>query len=191
MTRVHHYAAAFALVTVLAGCGGGPEKPVTTGGTPAPTSAAAASSTPAASPSASPIQDGTLALGKTFAFENNTMTTTVLRYKQPIGEAGDGALKKGEALGGLEVNTCNLATASKPQQVSVAPWSLAWSDGTTTSTYWSGVVSAEYPYNPKTLKPGRCVKGWIVFTVPAKGKPSVAAYEGQANEGNPAEWKLS
>ncbi|MFC4018958.1 hypothetical protein ACFOW4_13535 [Micromonospora sp. GCM10011542] len=118
------------------------------------------------------------------------MTTTVLRYKQPISDDGPD-LKKGEALGGLEVNTCNLASASQPEQVSVAPWSLEWSDGTTTKDVWSGVVSAEYPYNLKTLKPGRCVKGWIVFTVPVKGKPSVAVYEGQSNEGQPAEWKLS
>ncbi|GAB3340225.1 DUF4352 domain-containing protein [Micromonospora halotolerans] len=190
MTRAH-YAAAFALVTVLAGCGGGPEKPVTVGATLAPTSAAPATSTPAASPSASPSQDGMLAIGQTFTFENNTMTTSVLGYKQPIGEASRDMKKEGEAFGGLEVNTCNLASASEPRQVNVLPWSLELPDGTTTSHRWSGVVSAEYPYSPKTLKPGRCVKGWIVFTVPAKGEPSVAVYEGQGNQGQPAEWKLS
>lgn len=187
MTRAHHYAAAFALATVLAGCGGAAEEPVTTSATLDPTSAAPASSPPTASPSASPNQDDMLAIGKTFTFENNTMTTTVLRYKQPISEDGpDGA-----TLGGLEVRTCNLASASKTQQVSVGPWSLEWTDGTTTNTKWSGVVSAEYPFDLKSLKPGRCVKGWIVFEVPAKSKPSVAVYEGEGNRGQPAEWKLS
>ncbi|WP_089014416.1 hypothetical protein [Micromonospora inositola] len=47
MTRAH-YAAAFALVTVLAGCSGGPEKPVTASATLAPTSAAPATSSPSA-----------------------------------------------------------------------------------------------------------------------------------------------
>lgn len=131
-----------------------------------------------------------LAFGETFTFADNTMTTRVLRYKQPIGDGGSG-VKKDEALGGLEVNTCNLASANEPQQVNVAAWSLELPDGTVTSGRWSGVVSAEYPYAVKTLKPGRCVKGWIVFTVPAKGKPSAAVYEGRRNQGQPAEWKLS
>ncbi|MFF0366379.1 hypothetical protein [Micromonospora sp. NPDC005087] len=192
MTRAYHFAAAVALVTVLAGCDGGAEDPVTTSATLGPTSAAPASSTPTASPSASPSQDDMLAVGKTFTFKNNTMTTTVLRYKQPLSEDGsDDMRKKGEAFGGLEVNTCNLASATEPQQVGVGAWSLEWSDGTTTNHKWSNVVSAEYPFNSKTLKPGRCVKGWIVFTVPLKSKPSVAVYEGGANQGQPAEWKLS
>ncbi|SIM72854.1 protein of unknown function [Micromonospora cremea] len=128
-----------------------------------------------------------LAVGKTFTLRTNTMTTTVLRYTQPIGEEPpDGA-----TFGGLEVRTCNLATASEPRQVNVAPWSLEWSDGKTNNNKWSNVVAAEYPFNYKTLKPGRCVKGWIVFTVPVKGKPFVAVYEGEGNRGQPAEWKLS
>ncbi|MGK5741295.1 hypothetical protein [Micromonospora sp. URMC 103] len=109
------------------------------------------------------------------------MTTTALRYKESIAEG----------LGGLEVRTCNLPAASTAQQVSVAPWSLRWADGTTTVTTWSGVVPDEYPYHLKAVAPGRCVQGWVVFTAPQQTRPALAVYEGQSTEGERAEWKLS
>lgn len=74
--------------------------------------------------------------------------------------------------------------------MSVGAWSLEWADGTIAEDKWSGLITAEYPYEARTLNPGKCVKGWIVFTVPAKSRPAVAVYEGLGNKGHPAEWKL-
>lgn len=143
-----------------------------------------ATSAPASHP---PAAREPLALGQLLTFNNGGMTTAVLQYKQPVGD-GPGPTK-GEVMGGVEVQTCVLTNADT-QQVSVAPWSLSWADGATTSQRWSGVVSAAYPYEPKTLTPGKCVKGWIVFSVPEARKPALAVYEGDANRGRPVEWKL-
>lgn len=155
-----------------------------------PTGAAPVGAVPVEPPSAmaAPFQPGSL-----YTFSGGAMTTTVLRYKQPAGDPsgaiGAGVLKAGETYGAIEVKTCLLR--GKPEEVSVAPWSLEWADGTVAADKWFGVASPEYPYELRTLNPGKCVRGWISFTVPAKAKPGAAVYEGEANKGNPAEWKLS
>lgn len=163
---------------------------------PGPQAATTASASAAATQPAPSPTPGPMAKGKVYTFDGGRMTTTVLKYKLPAGTADDvtsaikaGVLPKGGTYGAIEVKTCLLS--GKPVSVSSGPWSLDLADDTTTGEKWSGVVQPEYPFYDKTLNPGKCVRGWIVFTVPGKARPTVAVYEGGGNQGEPAEWELT
>lgn len=160
------------------------------------TSSTPASAIATSAPSPTPT-DETLKIGQVFEFKDGS--TQVLRYKQPVGSAEDIAsaiesdeLKKGGMFGSIEVRTCIALTSAEAQPVGAGPWSLGFSDGTVQDYKISDPTPGTgYPFFGKTVRPGKCVKGWITFPIPPKVRPTVAVYEGGGNVGNPTEWKLS
>lgn len=170
---------------------GGEDKPVA-GHIPSTPASAVASSAPSPTPT-----DETLKIGQVFEFKDGS--AQMLHYKQPVGSAEDIAsaiesdvLEKGGTFGSIEVRTCVALTSVEAASVSAGPWRLGFSDGTVQDRKISGPTPGTgYPFSGMTIRPGKCVKGWITFPIPPGSRPTVVVYESGGNFGDPAEWKLS
>ncbi|MGW3607734.1 hypothetical protein [Micromonospora sp. NPDC005161] len=51
------------------------------------------------------------------------------------------------------------------------------------------IAGPEYPWGEKELAPGRCVRGWITFPVPAKKRPVFVEYAAES-ETVPPRWRV-
>lgn len=138
--------------------------PVAATAGPATTAAPAPTATQAPTPTAAP----TLRLGQTVTLD--LATATVYRYK-PGGKIDD------EPIGSIDVKVCN--TGSEPVNVSPGPWALRFAGDTTAGaeSVWSGADAAkpEYPAR-RTLAAGRCVRGWMTFSLPGNQRPIEVEY---------------
>jgi hypothetical protein len=72
-----------------------------------------------------------------------------------------------QPLYGVMVQTCNVG--ADPFTVGPHPWSIATSDGSTftaASLSWGNDPKPQYPNGP-IVTAGQCVKGWLLFEIPA------------------------
>jgi hypothetical protein len=128
-----------------------------------PTLVTATSQTPAPPPTPtvtpSPSVAGTLAIGA--ALTNAYVRITVSAAKtQPQGHHD-------QPLYGVMVQTCNIG--ADPISAGPHPWSIATADGSTFATAsvsWANDPIPQYP-DGQIVVAGQCVKGWLLFEVPA------------------------
>lgn len=178
---------ALALAATLTGCGG-EEQPETTPAAAVPTTATAAASTPAPASSPTPA---VLAVGDSTTFLDGAVTTTVLAYRQPAGSRGiPDPDRAGDTWGAIEVKVCTKPT-SEVISVSTALWVLTYADGAVlepSGVSYSQLPQPRYPWADHEVRPGRCVRGWITYEVPAKLRPAYVQYQpdGQAA----TEWQV-
>ncbi|MEU7972144.1 hypothetical protein AB0B48_08880 [Micromonospora sp. NPDC049089] len=195
-TRLTAATLTLAVAVTTAGCSGDAEPaaapsatPTSASPTPAPTTA---SPTPAASPSADP--DVPLKLGKSRQSPDGAVVSTVYAYKQPVAKTAPRPdEQKGYEWGAVDVKVCvNKHYTADDITVSNSPWVLVYADDTqieASSTGYDSFPEPEYPWGDKALAPGRCVRGWITFPVPAKKRPVAVEYAADS-EPVPPRWAV-
>jgi hypothetical protein len=123
---------------------------------------------------ASPSPPGYL-LGQPATADNGQVAATVFGYKQPV--AGDGP--GGSVWGGADVQVCVQHSAIFDVSISRGPWLLLSREGKTipaSLTDDPGFPQPVYPADHRRLHPGDCVRGWVVFAVPATERPAAVQY---------------
>lgn len=125
-----------------------------------------------------------LALGTTTAV--NGAKVTVYSYRQPTAASAPAPVPAGYVWGAADVKVC----ATELDTVSTIPWTLQYADDTQaepSNDIYNQFPAPEYPVE-KTLQPGRCARGWIVFPVPKAKKPTMVEY--QLDTGETRDWKV-
>jgi hypothetical protein len=119
-------------------------------------------------------------LGETLSASNG-VDATVYAYTQSI-DAGAAA---------IDVQACGAKTSVFDVSVSSAPWTLLLADGasvrSTTGTF-PQLPDPRYPDLQISLKPGDCIRGWIVFALPAGSRPVLAQYAPPSS--SPSDWTI-
>lgn len=183
--------AAIALATaglLLTGCGGSsttstPDEPgiATTAAAAIPPSVPAAPSRP---------------IGQAWNWSNSTGakgSTTVLSYTQPVTslDPPDTSLgvPTGSQWGRLDIKVCQ--TGGPSIGVSQTPWSLAFADGSradVTGLFGGNFPKPEWPQDA-TVNAGQCVRGGIMFPIPAGQWPTRVVYA-PVSAPAPVEWAI-
>lgn len=185
-------------VTAMAVAGGGnepanalPTQPAVPTPSASPTSAAPPT-TPSPAPEAGPLKLGTrTVLRQSEPVIDRVVNVTVFAYKQPVARSAprpEG--QPGYVWGAVDVRVCTTKAAPKDLTVSHGPWRLIYSDGTQAEASSTGYVQfplPEFPWGDEPLPPGRCIRGWITFPVPSKGRPQAVQYM-NGNMTEPALW---
>ncbi|MEU8329808.1 hypothetical protein [Micromonospora sp. NPDC048839] len=195
MIRTRLSVAAVALAVALTGCGGNsdpePAAAAVTSAPPSPT-AASPSASPSVSPSPTVDPNAPLTLGKSRESPDGAVVSTVYAYKQPVAKTAPRPdEQKGFEWGAVDVKVCVKKdyTANKIA-VSHSPWVLVYADDTQiepSNTGYGQFPQPEYPWGEKVLAPGRCVRGWITYPVPAKSRPVAVEYAAES-EPVPPRW---
>lgn len=154
----------------------------------APTTPPRSSSTPA-STSARPAK---LGQKQTDSDPLATITATVYAYKVLASTYPPD--RKGYEYGGADTRLCVVKTdGNRSAGISWGPWSLAFPDDSTidSASSWSAdwFRVPLYPGSEKLLRPGQCVRGWILFEVPKGKHPSKVVYAPES-AASPTEWAL-
>lgn len=164
------------------------------GGAPdtSPSPAAASPSAGKATPS-EPTADVVLALGDSRESSGGEVVSTVYGYRQPVAKSAprpDG--QPGFEWGALDVKVCVKGDyVGDPIVVGNARWLLVYDDDTQigpTDTGYEAHPKPEYPWE-KELAPGRCVRGWITYPVPAAERPVFVEYAA-SSERVPPRWAV-
>jgi hypothetical protein len=169
----------FAGILLMTGCGGAH-------GSAAP-AGAITSLPPSNSPGPAPQGH---ALGETVAANSGFVSATVFAYTEPAAE-GAAPDKTGDEWAAVDVQTCGEAGSVFPVTVSDGPWSLRYADGTAVTparTSAAHFPQPQYPATPNTLKAGQCLRGWIMFAVPAGQSPQLVRYAPQG--ATPIDWVI-
>jgi hypothetical protein len=166
-------AAAPGLVAGLTGCGG--------------TVAAPLANNPQPSASTSPPPAGHR-FGENVASGSGFVLAVVFGYTQPAAPSAAPA-HPGNVWAAADVQACAQPGTVFQLTVSYGPWSLRYADGTVVNP--SGAddprfPQPRYPATPTSLHPGECLRGWVVFQVPAKSEPQALRYAPQGAE--PIDW---
>lgn len=151
----------------------------------------------AATPTSSPSASHPLQLGQTHTttFSNWALRVTVYAYRQPL-RSDFPPQVHGNTYAGADVRFCNVRS-DKTVTVSWQPWSLEFNDDTLVgsadewSPDWFSVPL--YPAVDKTVPVGRCVRGWVLFSVPVSKRPAFIAYTTSDENGAPlptTEWSV-
>jgi hypothetical protein len=179
----HHYAALpavlFASILLLTGC-------ATERGSAAP-AGAVATLPPSNSPGPAPQGH---AFGETVPANSGFVSATVFAYTEPTAE-GAAPDKPGDEWAAADVQACGEAGSVFPVTVSDGPWSLRYADGTAASPTRSRAAQfpqPQYPATPSTLKAGECLRGWVMFAVPAGKSPQLVRYAPQGAA--PIDWVI-
>lgn len=139
------------------------------------------------SPSTTPPANGHQ-LGESVDAGTGFVRATVFAYTQPAA-SGASPAAAGNAWATADVRACAQDGTIFAVSVSDATWSLRLADGTAVSP-WHGDDPAfpqpRYPQTPTSLQAGQCVRGWVVFEVPANGPPPLLRYSPQGAE--PIDW---
>lgn len=93
-------------------------------------------------------------------------------YRQPV--EGGGAVPAGYVRAAAEVEVCAVGSAV---QAAWEPWSVVYADGSSAGATGSASLTPSFPADRRAIPPGQCVRGWIGFTVPGQGRPSVIEYQ--------------
>lgn len=139
------------------------------------------------------------ALGAVQTFDTSAMDfkAVAYRYRQPLPSAFPPD-RRGYTYAGVDARVC--ITSLKDADVvplSWMPWSLEFADDTTTeptsgwSDDWFRVPL--YPADEKLVRPGGCVRGWVLFEVPKNQRPVRVVYspDSGTEEGiAPATWAI-
>jgi hypothetical protein len=149
---------------LLAGCS-------TTAGTGA-TAPAGLPTTGAASVGPSPH-----ALGQTVDAAHSFVEATVYSFQQPVASGAPAPNPGDYTWAAVDVQTCASTSVIFNASVSSLQWMLVYDDDTEVES--ARVTYPQFPqprYPNRTLKPGECVRGWIVFPVPAGARPQLVRY---------------
>jgi hypothetical protein len=161
------------LAAGLAGCGPAASGPLATN--------------PLPSVSTSPPPSGH-PFGESVAAGTGFVVATAFGYTQP-GAPGAAPPQAGNVWAAADVQACAQPGTVFKVTVSDAPWSLRFPDGTAVSPTTADdphFPQPRYPGTPSALQPGECLRGWVVFEVPADGRPQVLRYGPQG--GTPIDW---
>jgi hypothetical protein len=161
---------AVALVSALALTGCGPSGG-TSGGGNLPV-ASAPSEAPDPGPSAHP-------LGQTVDADHSFIEATVYSYQQPVAKDAPRPNPGAYEWAAVDVRSCASKTSIFAASVSSLRWEVVYSDDTAlepTRVSYPQFPQPLYPSTQYSLKPGECVRGFIVFPVPAGAKPLVVRY---------------
>ncbi|MFC1416395.1 hypothetical protein [Streptacidiphilus cavernicola] len=180
------------LALALAGCTG-PHRAVSNGdhassrppGVPAGP-AAPTSDTPASAAAADPL----MKIGTAWPWQQGDTgtvsgATTVLSYQQhiavdgPTPEDAFGPSSRGDIWASLDVKVCSNPQSTAPIPVADTDWTLTYSDGTRikpSGTGYDNFPKPAFPMGDSTVQPGRCLRGKIVFPVPAAARPVLIDY---------------
>lgn len=173
-------------VIALAGCGGkstpAAEPPATTG---------TAASTPPAAPSPAGVQ-----LGQARELTNPDWAVRATAYAYRTLKSRFPADRKGYVFGGLDAKVCltKVTDPSKEGALSWGPWSIQFADDTTMepvsswSDDWFSVPL--YPAVGKTVREGGCVRGWVLYEVPAGKRPVKVTYSPTEGGDGLLEWRV-
>ena len=160
----------------LVGCGStGPSGPLADNPQPSPT----------VSPAPTAPQ-----FGQSVAAGTGFIAATVFSYTQPAA-GGAAPSQAGHVWAAVDAQACREPGSVFQVTVSNAPWSLRFSDGTATVPSLADdphFPQPRYPDTPTALQPGQCLRGWIVFDVPAAGRPLAVRYAPQG--GSPIDWPI-
>jgi hypothetical protein len=157
---------------VLAGC-------ASAGCVSAGSADAAPASHPAPAPSIPSIQPVTHALGTTVDADHSFIEVTVYAYQQPVGKGAPAPNSGGYTWAAADVQTCGSNSSIFSASVSGLSWALIYSDNTEVDPARVSYPQFPKPLYPTTqyrLKPGECLRGWVVFPVPESGKPVVVRF---------------
>jgi hypothetical protein len=146
--------------------------------------------TASASPSApaSPKPSGH-PLGERAAANNGLVEATVFGYQQPTAAAAAAPEQSGYVWGAVDAQACVSTTALFNVAISSAPWQLRYTDGSQIASSKSADPQFPQPLYPSiqtSLAPGSCVRGWIVFAVPANTRPVLVRYA--PRDATPVDW---
>jgi hypothetical protein len=169
VTAVRLLGVGIAALLAVAGCATG----APTAGTPVPA--------PVASMAAGlPVPSGP-PLGQSATANNGQVQATVFGYREP-GKNGWAA---------ADVQVCAVATGIFDVTVSQGPWLLLLSCGPGTPASPApadALPQPGYPTGYQRLQPGKCVRGWIGFPVPAGARPVAVQYS--PSGADPISWAV-
>ncbi|WP_162189874.1 hypothetical protein [Dactylosporangium aurantiacum] len=172
------------ILLALAGC--------STGRAAAPAASAAAAAAPSAtasSPASSPSPSGQadaavfkLGTVQPFNRDGTKARRNVLAYRQPTAASAPRPGSPGTEWASADVLVCLDAIGPDDDYIYVnrSPWSLVYADGTVaapSSVTYQQFDAPEYPITDRTLKVGRCIRGWITFTAPAGQRATMVEYQ--------------
>lgn len=170
-----------ALVVVLVNRPGGSKPP-------------AALARPVTSSAATAAPAGPAKLGQTQTEVDSLATIRVTVYAYRVLPSQFPPDRKGFEFGGADTRLCVVKTdGNRNAGISWGPWSLGFADDTTIdpvsswSAEWFSVPL--YPATAKMVRPGHCIRGWILFEVPKGKRPTRIAYSPDS-AANPTEWAI-
>lgn len=164
-------------VLVLTGCSSPPTAPTAAGATSAPGGARSSTApVPSVAPSPTIHRFGeAIPLG-------NIAIATAYAYRQPVATTAPKPDQPGYEWGAADIKVCAGSGAGDSQQgitVTRGPWSLVYADATQaqpSNTGYNAFPKPEYPWDDHPLPWTRCIRGWIVFPVPAGKRPTMVEY---------------
>jgi hypothetical protein len=165
MSRLRPVCAALGLVVLL----------VTACGTSAHgTGAPGAGSSPTAS-----LPPGMRAPGQSAQADNGQVTATMYEYRQPVATNGPPAGPSASGWAAADVQVCVLSSSIFDVSVSRDPWQVRTQDGRVVSATLlsdNRFPQPSYPTEHRRLRPGECLRGWVVFPVPDTTSPTAVEY---------------
>jgi len=177
-TTVLLVAAVPGLAAVLTGCG-------TTVGV-----GSAQTDNPPPSASPSPLPSG-LRLRDAATAGTGFVVATGFAYNQPAAPGASPA-PAGNAWAAADVQSCAPQGTVFPVSISDAAWSLRFGNGTVVNpSHVDDPVfpQPQYPQTPTPLQAGDCVRGWVIFEVPADNRPMLLRYTPQGGAA-PIDWQV-
>jgi hypothetical protein len=138
--------------------------------------AAPAPAPPSAAPSTGPSPHP---LGQKADADHSFIEATVYSYRQPVG-AGAPAPNPGDyTWGAADVQMCAATSNIFSASTSSFNWQVVYADDTEVDAArvtYKQFPRPVFPIGQRRLKPGTCIRGWIMFGVPAGAKPLVVRF---------------
>ncbi|MFI1866881.1 hypothetical protein [Streptomyces jumonjinensis] len=187
------------LLALVTGCGSAPDpdKPAAAASTPTKATSSAPVPEPTEEPTEEPIAEPTRDIGQAWEYEGTIAdeevegSEAVLGYAQgvrSIVSADEDAGTTGYEWAAVELKSCSVKGSFYATTMN---WTLSYEDGSRiepSSTTYDDFPKPEYPVETK-LTAGKCVKGKVVFAVPAKERPATIVYAPDSVE-IPLEWTV-
>ncbi|MEV4510757.1 hypothetical protein AB0K00_17515 [Dactylosporangium sp. NPDC049525] len=158
---------------------------------PASSTVAATTSPAAPSPSSTIAAGPKLGTAQPFSSDGSSARLTAFSVRQPTALKAPKPQAAGMEWASADVQVCADVLGPNYDYLYVTndPWSLVYADGTTatpSSVTYQQFDAPEYPITDRTIKVGRCIRGWVTFTAPAGKKATMVEY--QSRDGNVFDW---
>jgi hypothetical protein len=118
-------------------------------------------------------------LGQKVDTDHSFVEATVYSYEQPVA-AGAPAPNPGDyTWAAADVQACAAASNIFNASANTLNWQVVYADQTevdATRVTYPQFPRPLFPMGQRRLKPGECVRGWIVFGVPVGAKPVVVRF---------------
>ena len=148
----------------------------------------AATPTPSSTPSPTPKPSPTFTVGQTQqrTVDGPGFSATVFGYTQPITLPYNQPETAGNAFAYANVQVCvGASPTGQPFQISESPWTLTFADNTQAQPSNAGYTGEVDPYPfVQALSPNSCIRGNILFEVPANERPTRITYTVQSQDGS-------